>query len=248
VEINTERHRFRTVLGGYMAKQPSPTSTSHRFQKLLGGFHSTLRAWQKSEQKTASDFDLLETLQFSEDELRHSMMLAWLLDNRIERAGTHAQGNLGFRLFLEELGLNKDYATSQYWVLREVRGDESRVDVEIAARSQFIIHIENKIYSEEGVEQTSREWRDLSHRATQLSVKPNRVHGIFLTLAGRPSSNPNFILLSWRRIGNVLDRFSECAKAPEVSMFASHYARALRRMTIQQSNTDENENETNTEI
>lgn len=218
--------------------------TDELFRGLLDGFQAKFRAWQESERKTASDFDLLDTLQISGDELKHSRMLAWLLDNRIERAATHAQGNLGFRLFLEELAFDTSYARGPYWVTREVRGDESRVDVEIAASSQFVIHIENKIYSPEGWNQTGREWNALLLRAKELCVKPERVHGIFLTLAGIQPTNRKFIPISWSRIADILDRFAIRAKAPEVQVIAAHYARALRRMTVRRIELYEDEDET----
>lgn len=240
--------RFRALLDGYAARRgeaaPAPEAL---FRDLLDGFRGKFQAWRKSEENSASDFNLLDTLQIFGEEVRHSMMLAWLLDRRIERAGTHAQGNKGFLLFLKELGLDERYAESEYLVRREVRGDESIVDIEIAARGRFVIHIENKIYSEEGEDQTEREWRDLQERARDLGVKLSRAHGFFITLSGDPPTSKHFEELGWNRIASILDAFAEQAKAPEVSMFASHYARALRRMTIEQPETYEDEDETETD-
>ena len=72
------------------------------------------------------------------------------------------EGSLGFRFFLEEFGLPVKYADGKYRVRREVSGDESRIDVEVAERRKFVIHIENKIWSAEGDDETNREWRDLA--------------------------------------------------------------------------------------
>ena len=57
------------------------------------------------------------------DEACHSKILAWLLDRRIDR-GTHAQGSLGFRLLLEELG-TMPITESQHQIPR-VHGAELR--------------------------------------------------------------------------------------------------------------------------
>ena len=67
--------------------------------------------------------------------------LAWLL-GCADRARDRPQGNLGFKLFIEEFGNElgvesnprvKNYAEEpDYWVHREVSGAESRVDIEIA--------------------------------------------------------------------------------------------------------------------
>ena len=72
---------------------------------------------------------------------------------------------------LRELGLPAEYSTHHYWVRREVSGDDSIVDVEIASRGQFLIHIENKIRSSEGEDQTDREWSDVSRRAATIGTE-----------------------------------------------------------------------------
>jgi hypothetical protein len=153
--------------------------------------------------------------------------------------GTHAQGGLGFRLFLEELKLPVEYADTRYWVKRELSGEESRVDIEIAAQGEFLIHIENKIWSGEGEDQTDREWSDMQRRAESLGILPRErsggVHGFFLTPEGIGAINTNFQSVSWRQIARVLDRFAAEALPPDVKLFASHYARTLRRFIIEET-------------
>jgi hypothetical protein len=223
----------------------------HLHRDLLDAFQATLAAWRKSQEKSASDFNLLDTLKILGDEIKHSTMLEWLLDHRIERAGTHAQGKLGFRLFLQETGLHKrGYAETDYFVSREVRGTVSRVDIEVSAGGHFIIHIENKIHSteakdqEDKEDQTQREWKDLQRRARHLAVKPDHIHGFFITLHGDRPSSDHFEPLPWHRIADIVDRFATKARAREVSLFAGHYARALRQMTVQQIDTYEEEEQT----
>jgi len=238
-------------MNAYSRKRRAATLIRARsHQSLLNAYESNLTDWRKSQEMSASDFNVLETLGIVSDELKHSLMLAWLLDHRIERAGTHAQGNLGFRLFLAKTGLSKNgYAKTDYFVSREVKGDYSRVDVEVSAAEHFIIHLENKIYSEEGTDQqnkqdqTKREWIDLQRRAKYLAVKPEHIHAFFVTLSGKKPSCDHFVPLPWHSIADVLDEFAKLAKAPEVSLFANHYARALRRMT-QQITWDEDDKET----
>jgi hypothetical protein len=199
-----------------------------RFPVLIDGFRCQIETWQKSQESTAQDFNMLEVFGVTGDEVRHSMLLAWLLDRRLEKGGTHAQGNLGFRLFLEALGLPAAYAERSYWVRREQAGDESRVDVEVAARGMFIIHIENKIRAAEGLYQTAREWADLLKRAKSLEIPSNAIHAFFLTMDDTSADNPKFVSLSWRAIADVFERFANEAKPPEVRLFAMHCAHALR--------------------
>lgn len=117
------------------------------FEHLLTGYRSAVAQWSREQKSTAKDFNLLEVMNLTKDEICHSMLLAWLLDRDIRRFGTHAQGSLGFRLFLEECGLPVGYATANYDVRREVAGDQSRIDVRVEARGRFIVDIENKITS-----------------------------------------------------------------------------------------------------
>ena len=233
--------RFAALINAYTGKRHAAALIRERsHQSLLNAYKNKLTAWRESQKITASGFDLLKTLKIDGEEIKHSLMLAWLLDHRIERAGTHAQGNLGFRLFLAETGLNKNgYAESDYIVSREVKGDLSRVDVEVIATGHFIIHLENKIYSEEGTDQenkpdqTKRQWIDLVRRATHLDIGKEHVHGFFVTLSGEKPSSDHFVRLRWYSIADVLDKFAKLAKPPEVRLFANHYARTLRRMTEQ---------------
>jgi hypothetical protein len=201
-------------------------------KKLLHIHKDEHRRWEDAQKSTADDFNLFRVLDIEHKELIHSKLLAWLLDPRIEH-GNHAQGNLGFRLFLEEFQPELDptaklqierYAHGKYRVRREVSSDESRVDIEVVESGKFIIHIENKILSLEGDVQTKREWRDLNKRA-----EPNH-HAIFLTLDGRKADEEKFRPVGWSRIARVLDNFAEKAQPPVVKLFARHYAEALRKL------------------
>ena len=175
-----------------------------------------------------------ELLGMISDENRHSNVLAWLLSSDIYRA-THSQGSLGFQIFVEELGLPREYAKAiRYTVGREVRGRDSRIDIEILSASEFIIHIEAKIDACEGEEQLKREWSDLNRKANQCNVfDRNHIHAFYLTRRGdAPPKESNFRPLSWETIANVFEKFGSHAKADSVRWFALHYARALRRFIV----------------
>lgn len=213
---------------------------------LLAGYNETVERHQRQQEQVADDFNLLDVMRLTGKEIRHSMVLAWLLDHDLRKLGTHAQGNLGFRLFLSEfseLRLPLDYADCRYWVRREVPGDESIVDVEIACRGRFLIHIENKIWSGEGANQTGREWGDLLRRAKDLNVSAPNIHALFLTPHGTKPGNPKFLPIPWGRIVHVLKRFAEQAKPADVQLFARHYARALSRFIVVQHISEDDDAE-----
>lgn len=237
-EMDTDQARFAWLLGKFSAFAPALPSDrdsdhertvppSHkcgqvrgrdgasdrtRFSVLMAGFGKAEERYRLEQVQRADDFDLLQVLQLTGNELRHSMVLAWLLDHDLRRLGTHAQGRIGFWLFLKEFGLPLAYADTNYCVRREVRGDESTVDVEVACRKEFLIHIENKIWSEEGTDQTNREWSDVRRRINQLVLRGDMartaVHALYLTLHGSRPANSNFAPISWQSIAGVFDKFA----------------------------------------
>jgi hypothetical protein len=216
---------------------------------LFKGFHEARSEWEAKQVTLADDFNLFQVMGVADDEVTHSKILAWLLDRRVEQ-GSHAQGKLGFRLFIEELGTElgsestptiRSYPDEPYWVRCEVSGSQSRIDIEIASRGKFIIHIENKIWSSEGPDQTHREWCDLERRAKELGIPTANVHGIFLTLDGSQPENEHFVAVRWHRIVSVLDRFAEKAQAIEVKWFVAHYAKALSKLALTEPETEEGE-------
>ena len=211
------------------------------FHNLLVGYNATLERYRQQQEHVADDFNLLDVMRVTGNEIRHSMTLAWLLDRDMHKLGTHAQGSLGFRLFLSEFGLPLNYADCKYWVRREVAGNESIVDIEVACRGQFLIHVENKIWSSEGTDQTDREWSDLQRRSAELKVSKPEIHALFLSPHGSKPANPMFCPILWGRVVRVLEKFSVEAKPVDVRLFARHYARALRRfIVIQDIGEDDN--------
>ena len=203
--------------------------------ETIEGFINVKRNWQQKQRFVADSFNILAVLKLTGNEVRHSMVLAWLLDKDMDHHGTHAQGPLGFELLLTALSLPMNYAEANYWVRRELSGDESRIDIEVAARNSFLIHFENKIWSGEGSEQTAREWVDLKKRAIALNVSADHVHGIYLTPDGRTAGQKDFKPLSWYNIETVLESFAEKALPSDVKVFAKHYARTLRIAGIAQN-------------
>jgi hypothetical protein len=83
-------------------EQAQTADDRENFRALLIGYNETLDRYRHQQEQVADDFNLLDVMRFTGKEIRHSMVLAWLLDHDIRKLGTHAQGNLGFRLFLTE--------------------------------------------------------------------------------------------------------------------------------------------------
>jgi hypothetical protein len=231
-------------------EQTQATADREQIYSLLTGYSEAEERYRRQQEQVADDFNLLDVMRLTGKEIRHSMVLAWLLDHDMRKLGTHAQGNLGFRLFLSEfseLNFPADYADCKYRVRREVAGDESIVDIEVACRSRFLIHIENKIWSCEGNDQTDREWSDLQRRAAELNVSAPHIHALFLTPHGTKPANAHFRAIRWGRIVRVLESFAEQAKPPDVKLFARHYAQALRRFIVIRDTSEDDNVETTLE-
>ncbi len=225
---------FSKLITGFQvavaSDRPVITISVSEMREMLDSHSAATQLDDVRQEHTADDFNIMSVFRLTGDENRHSMALAWLLDRNLRKHGTHAQGAIGLKLFLQEFDLPTEYARAAYYVRREVAGKEARVDLEIACRGHFLIHIENKIWSDEGPRQTDREWEDIQRRASALNViSTSRVHALFLTLKGDKPKNRNFIPISWRQVARVFDEFSTFAKPAEVKMFASHYARTLGR-------------------
>jgi hypothetical protein len=148
-------------------------------------------------------------------------------------------------LFLQAVNLPLGFGMANYQVTREVGGPLSRLDIVVERKGQFIIGIENKVGSseilglEDGEDQTQREWKDLITRGKELGVPRPRIKAFFLTADNhRPQSN-NFRPISWRQIADVFERFAAKAKPQMVKLFARHYAEALRRDVVCETETQE---------
>ena len=239
---------FRTFLEGFgsayalasAAEAAEAETTVRLLPEFFRGYHEALERWRHQQEDSADDFNILEVLRLTGNEIRHSMLLAWLLDWDMTALGTHAQGNLGFRFFLEEFAMPAWYAEGKYRVQREVSADDSTIDVEVAERRRFVVHIENKIWSGEGDDETNREWQDLQKRAEHLEC-PESCHAFYLTPDGTKPRSANFRPISWRHVAKILDRFAAAAKPTDVSLFARHYANALRTHITPELDEKEND-------
>jgi hypothetical protein len=209
----------------------APNGLKTNFQSMISKFERQVEKSCRRQHSVAADFNLLDVVSLIKDELTHSKVIAWLLDGN-PQTGTHAQGNLGFRLFLEEVGLDSSYAQGRYRVRREVSGDNSRIDICVEEPGKFLIFIENKIASPEGPGQTLREGQDLQRRADFLNIPVKARHGLFLHPDGEKPINIEFKAISYRQIASLFDRFAAKTLPEDVRLFTRHYAEGLRRFVI----------------
>ncbi len=142
-----------------------------------------------------TEFKLLDLTGVGTDEVRHSAILAWLLNPH----SRHGCRELFLHAFFGEAGLPvSDLNTERCLVRTEFVGSESVVDIVIAKTKCFLVFIENKTVSAEGERQVDREYRDMQRLGDSLQIPFDKRFAIFLTPTGRPpvSGDPR----RWRRV------------------------------------------------
>ena len=153
-----------------------------------------------------ADFNVFSLLGIETDEVRHTRVLAWLLDARAE----HGAGNVFLKTLVDLCGLGLPVEVlEQYKVRREFWVAESRVDVAVYRWGEFVIYLENKVYAAEGPAQVEREFGDMNRWGEALRVTEGRRFGIFLTPEGREPRSGD--ARAWRAVSyeEVARRFEE---------------------------------------
>ena len=201
-------------------------------ERVLDGFRMALTRTRVAQKRVADELDLLHALGVDEElkkERHHSQILAWLMDP----SESHAQGSLFLRIFLEKVGLPKEYADAEYEVRREQQGEESRIDIVVASRERakrgFVIYIENKVAAGLGHKQIEREAADLRSEARDKMVPRERMHGILLTREPERPCSRLFRRIGWDTIELCLEEFINQAEAPRARYAADQYLRCIRR-------------------
>ena len=251
--LSGERQRYEVLLTGYLKCRTAvqllnngevhgATMTRESLSLLIDGYTKVFRCWRDQQRSVAQDFNLIHLLGLTNDENRHSDVLAWLLSKDTFDA-THSQGNLGFSIFLKALNLPQNWSETKYVVIRESQHLLSRIDIEVFAQGEFLIHIEVKVAAPVGKNQLERESKDLCELAQRMSIPRSAVIAYFLTPNGCLPPNPGvFAKLSWADLIPVFKEFSIQAEAERVRWFASHYSEAIERFIMESASTEGSKN------
>jgi len=162
--------------------------------------------YQQLRLQKPADFNLFSLLRIEDDEVKHSAFLAWLIDTK----SAHKEGNLFLKTFVQSCHLDIPLNLLEHYRVRsEFSGFESIIDILVYRRGEFLIYIENKVLSQEGLNQVDREFRDLQRLGSTLSIRKNRQFAIFLTPDGRKpiSGDPT----PWRSVsyGEIRTAFKD---------------------------------------
>jgi PD-(D/E)XK nuclease superfamily protein len=104
------------LLHGFISLRQKPVVMRGNLDRdaLLTGYAGAVEHDRVRQETLADEFNLLDVVQVTHRETRHSMVLAWLLDADFRKHGTHAQGRLGLRIFLHHVRIPVALADHPY--------------------------------------------------------------------------------------------------------------------------------------
>ena len=187
-----------------------------------------------------STFNAFRALKIEKAEIRHSNVLAWLLDTN----ESHGLGDMALRRVLSNILLESDtdvpgVSAAQVELMDfadvEVKREWRHIDLLIVdRRNEVIVLIENKILSGESKGQLRRYQEAIVEEFPSYKIVP-----VFLTLTGQDASDDapdEYIPYSYSQLLAVLQGLLEQRKsqlAEPVEMFLTQYIDTLRRLTME---------------
>jgi len=185
-------------------------------------------------------FNVFRTLKIEKAEIRHSNVLAWLLDPE----ESHSLGDIVLRRVLSNMLLQDDANVEGMSAAKvelmdfpdiEIRREWRNIDILVIDRTnKLLVLIENKIYSGESPGQLDKYHKSVSEEFPKFTLIP-----VFLTLTGDETSegdDSKYICYSHLQLLAVLEKiFSQReAQLPEqVAIFIRQYVDVLRRLTME---------------
>lgn len=191
-----------------------------------------------------SEFNIYETMNISNAEIRHSYTLSWLMDPK----GNHGLYDYFIRLFLKHLfSQNKNVIDLKitffdFEILDlsdlEVRSEWNNIDILlISENNKLVITIENKIDSSEHSDQLKR----YSKIINKYFVDYDKIF-VFLTPTGDKPSDSNWLIMDYEPILTILEKIiktKEQSISDGVLLLINHYAAILRRYIVNKPEIEE---------
>ena len=173
-------------------------------------------------------FNMFDILKLTRYEIRHSNMLAWLLDPN----ENHGIGDGVLRGVIQHITTNKDVGDVFENLLMnynsfELRREYNWIDIlAVSKENRFVLCLENKIDSGEHDDQLNR------YRKTVRDSFPGyRTMFIFLTPYGSEASDPDhWYALSYKDLLMIIEKACKSKNMlPEAELMINNYIDAVRR-------------------
>ena len=195
-------------------------------------------------QSAQSRFNPIKVMRMENMEIRHSAILAWLLDPQ----ESHGIGDVFLKNFLAQAcqGSSSLILPSSLDILHanmisaEIRVEWQNIDLLVhSPTNKWVFIVENKFWSQQSQDQLTR----YIDRATSTFPSEYNVRGVFLTLNDEEPDNENikeeqhkFVSIRYVDIVEILEQkilIGRYAFAPDVEMFLRHYLEVLKLATNQ---------------
>lgn len=207
-------------------------------QKAIEELLMDMEIFEQIETKLSS-FNAFETLGIVNAEIRHSNVLAWLLNPK----ENHGLGDVFIKKLIQTLFyLNKntilksnltlfDISLMDYYDFN-IRREWQNIDIlAISEENKLVLVIENKVWSKESKNQLKK-YFDIVHK--EFSAY-NKVF-VFLTPYGDASSDEeNWISFNYKNVFDILQKSIELKKdliSQSVKFFIEQYLEILRRYIV----------------
>lgn len=186
------------------------------------------------------NFNLFDVLKITRTEIRHSNVLAWLLDpnenhglgDSIIRGfiqyGITAYNNMNYDVFSTLLMDCHDFTVQREW---------HHIDILATSKEQkFVLCIENKIDSGEHDSQLERYKKTIEEYFPGYSYM-----FIFLSPEGLPASEPEYwCSMSYQDVLNIIEKAKAKTKLiPEADLLIENYVEAIRRDIVGDEKLDQ---------
>lgn len=194
-------------------------------------------------------FNPIRTMRMEGMELRHSAILAWLLDPR----ETHGFADKFLRAFLCEamrgqsaLGTPTALEISQADLRdADVRREWQNIDIFIILpRLNWSFIIENKFHSSQSEGQLSK-YASLIKSVFEPQEGALKIRGIFLTLHDEPPADENFVPIQYAAICDIIPNLMHTEAETvrkDVATFVKHYVEIIREAAGMSEERNEMEN------
>ena len=183
-----------------------------------------------------STLNVFDILKISKTEIRHSNMLAWLLDPN----ETHGIGDVFLRGVLSHLAKSIEVETavkmlagdlSSFRVFREL----SHIDLLLVSRElAIVVAIENKIGAGEHYASGTMEKQTIVYKErVQTQYKGYNQIFVFLTPEGEEPSDEEWLVMTYSDILGILKPIAQMAGLkPEVELLLKNYIETIKRNVI----------------
>jgi hypothetical protein len=190
-----------------------------------------------------NEFNPLKVLKVDQYEIRHSNILAWLLNPK----ENHNLGDSFFKKILSEVISNNENLETDldvFWVQEfsyldfEVYREWKNKDILLVSKkNNVVVLIENKINSTESSGQLSCYLKEIQEEFKGMDIVP-----VFLSLLGEEPTNKKYGILTYVQILKILNFITTIKKdnlSPKVYDFISYYLSILEVLTMENESLKE---------